>query len=149
MSFLAYKGFDKDLKCRGFQYEIGKTYSMEDKPEVCSRGFHCCKRLSDVFSYYSPWTFIPDPYCSGPFSTMLPNGATIESDNRFCVVEVLGNISMENDFSTNSVKYATNKIKILWELTREDMIELVECDAKRTETDFIQLRSLVNALKKD
>ena len=48
-----YKGFDKDLKCRDFQYEIGKTYE-EPTTELCNKGFHACEYPLDVFGYYAP-----------------------------------------------------------------------------------------------
>lgn len=47
-----YKGFDKNLKCRDFQYEIGKEYETE-RAELCKEGFHFCENPHDVLSYYS------------------------------------------------------------------------------------------------
>ena len=48
-----YKGFDKDLKCRDFKYEIGKAYE-EPTAELCDKGFHACEHPLDVFGYYAP-----------------------------------------------------------------------------------------------
>lgn len=53
----AYKGFNYDMKCNGFQYEEGQTYECE-KAEICECGFHACLRLSDCFRYYSPNTSV-------------------------------------------------------------------------------------------
>ena len=49
----AYKGFDENLKCKDFQYEIGKTYE-EPTAELCEKGFHACEYPLDVFEYYAP-----------------------------------------------------------------------------------------------
>ena len=48
-----FKGFDKDLKCRNFQYEIGKTYT-ENKAELCEAGFHACEHPLNCLNYYEP-----------------------------------------------------------------------------------------------
>ena len=49
----AYKGFEKDMTCRGFQYEEGKEYET-DKAELCESGFHACEYPLDCFGYYPP-----------------------------------------------------------------------------------------------
>lgn len=83
-TIVAYKGFDKDLKCRGFQYEVGKEYE-EPKAKACESGFHACEHPLDVFNYYHP-----------------------KDGSRFCFVEQSGKISKENEDS----KVASSKIKI-------------------------------------
>ena len=49
-----FKGFDKDLKCRDLQYEVGKEAAVDGDIELCKRGIHFCKNPHDVFNYYSP-----------------------------------------------------------------------------------------------
>lgn len=78
-----YKGFDKDLKCRGFQYEIGKEYECENAV-ACETGFHACERPLDVFSYYPP------------------------ASSRYCEVEQSG----KTDANSDDSKVASTKIKI-------------------------------------
>ena len=49
----AYKGFNRDMTCRGFQFEEGKTYE-EDRAELCEAGFHACENPMDCMGYYNP-----------------------------------------------------------------------------------------------
>ena len=82
-----YKGFDKGLKCRGMQYEVGRTYT-EDEASVCASGFHACERPLDVFEYYPPAT------------------------SRYCEVKQSGEADREFD----GTKIASTRIKIGTEL---------------------------------
>ncbi len=135
MSFFAYKGFDKDLKCRGFQYEVGKTYSMPEKPVICERGFHCCKRLADVFKYYSPQHWWTVQNCEA----LLPIEAE-QTGNRFCLVEVCGDVDIEEGVSF-SRKVATNSITIVRELSTDEMTEIIERESEIAMSDWMLIES--------
>ena len=78
-----YKGFNKDMTCRGFQFEEGKEYK-EEKAETCKSGFHACEYPLDVFNYYPP------------------------NESVFHEVEQSGDISRDSENS----KVASTKIKI-------------------------------------
>ena len=88
---IGYKAFNKDLTCRGFQYEIGQTYSMEEKPIPCERGFHFCKSIVETYGYYE-----------------------MSDNTRICKIEALGEIVTDDN-----VKYCTNKIKILEDIIED------------------------------
>lgn len=48
----SYKAFDKNMQCRGFQYEVGKEYEMDGEIKCCKQGFHACKSPMEVWDYY-------------------------------------------------------------------------------------------------
>ena len=92
----SYKGFDKNMKCRGFQYEVGKEYDMDGEIKCCNRGFHACKSPLEVWDYYD----------------ML--------NSRFAEVEQSGKIDEEE----NSTKVCSSHIKIKAELKLADIINI-------------------------
>ena len=73
----AYKGFDKDLKCRGFQYESGKEYE-EEESKLCKIGFHACENPLDTFRYYRP---TDSRYCE---VDVADNGERNSEDTKIC-----------------------------------------------------------------
>ncbi|EJP0646380.1 hypothetical protein NVB32_003376 [Salmonella enterica subsp. enterica serovar Adelaide] len=93
---VTFKGFNKDLKCRDFQFEIGKTFHHDGKVEACVSGFHACECPFDVFSYYSP------------------------ADSRFAETISFGITNREEDGDT---KIASDSITIKAELTLPQFIQ--------------------------
>lgn len=94
----SYKGFDKDFKCKDFQYEVGKEYEIEGEIKCCERGFHACESPMEVFDYYD----------------ML--------NSRFAEVEQSGQIDKKDD--NKSTKICSSRIKIKAELKLADIINI-------------------------
>lgn len=92
----SYKAFDKNMQCRGFQYEVGKEYEMDGEIECCYRGFHACKSPMEVWDHYD----------------ML--------NSRYAKVEQSGKIDKEE----NSTKVCSSCIKIKAELKLADIINI-------------------------
>ena len=86
---IAYKGFDNNLCCRGFQFKVGEEYEQQGNIKCCENGFHACTNPFDVLLYYN-----------------------VDGKNRFCQVEQYGTI----DNSNKDTKQASSKIKIKAEI---------------------------------
>ena len=91
-----YKVFNPDWTCRGFQYEVGKTYEEDVVPDVCKVGFHFCQKLADCFGYYN-----------------------FDPNNKVAEIEALGDIDEGDN------KCCTNKITIVQEITWQEVLEMV------------------------
>ena len=92
----SYKAFDKNMKCRNFQYEVGKEYEMDGEIKCCNRGFHACKSPMEVWDYYDIL------------------------NSRYAEVEQSGKIDEEE----NSTKVCSSHIKIKAELKLADIIKV-------------------------
>ena len=90
-----YKGFDQNLNCRGFQYEVGGEYEHEGEVDCCESGFHFCEYPLDVFGYYPP------------------------ASSRYCEVEGTGKIDRDNGDS----KVACSKLKVKAEIGLIELIK--------------------------
>ncbi|HCU2535368.1 TPA: hypothetical protein OUK34_001496 [Pseudomonas aeruginosa] len=90
----AYKGFKQDLTCRGYQFEIGGTYTHDGEVEACASGFHSCEYPLDVFGYYAP------------------------GESRFAIVKASGQLSRHDDDS----KIASATLVVEAEISMPTMI---------------------------
>lgn len=94
---IAYKGFNNDFSCRGFHYEVGKEYHIDDEVELCVNGFHACQNPLDVFNYYS-----------------------MTSLTRYALVELWGGV----EFAADNEKLCATDIRIVKEMTIDEMVEI-------------------------
>lgn len=111
MSIKGYKVFNPDWTCRGFQYEVGKTYKHEGNIEMCGAGFHFCQKIIDCFNYYS-----------------------FDSNNKVAEVEAIGLVK------TSDNKSVTDKIVIVRELTWHEVLDLAntgrDCTGNRNSGNY-------------
>ena len=89
-----YKGFDKNFRCRGFQFKVGETYKIDGEIKICERGFHFCDEPLAVFEYYEP------------------------ANSRFALVEATGDIVADGKH-----KFCTNELVIIKEITLDELIK--------------------------
>ena len=99
-----YKGFDKNFQCRGFQYEIGKSYTHKGEIEPCKSGFHACEYPLSVFNYYAP--------ANSRFSEVEARGKIVPYDEKIACekLKIKAEISL-NAMITAAVKFTLSKIK--------------------------------------
>ena len=97
-----FKGFNEDLTCRGFQYEIGKTYKHNGEVELCRSGFHFCRKLKDVHHFYNLKT------------------------SRICEIEADGKID------DDGVKSVCSRMRIVREVSREEIWSIINIGEKNT-----------------
>ena len=101
----AYKGFDKNWKCRDYQYTVGETHVHDGKTEACESGLHSCEYPLDVLSYYSP------------------------AQSVFALVEASGDLSRKGDDS----KIASSRLTVKAELGIAGLVKAaIEYTVSRT-----------------
>ena len=95
---VGYKVFKPDWTCRGYKFAVGETFTEDETPICCMRGFHFCKDVAGCFNYYD-----------------------FNSDNKVAEVEALGDIDINKDGN----KYSTNKIRIVREISWYEVLDMV------------------------
>ena len=117
-----FKGTEKDMSCKGYRYELGKQFDLDDdiNPVLCEKGFHFCKNLKIVFRYYS-----------------------IGDGNRFFGVEAL---VKKSDWDTYDDKYAAKSIHFIRELTVDEVFEAVSNKEVREWADEQKKRAMETSI---
>lgn len=109
-----YKGFNKPLTCKGFQFKVGKVFAVKGAPVLCENGFHFCKKLSHVFHFY---------YCNFSESEEW-------QENVYCEIEALGRIdsSQQHLSDCTTPKYCTDIIRIKRLLSWEEVKQIYQTE---------------------
>lgn len=98
MGVIGYKGFDKNLCCRGVQFDIGKIFTEDCDPKTVRNGFHFCLEPFGVLKHYP-----------------------MKKGNRYCIVEAVGKLSTDSHLDT---KASTNRLKIVKEISEQELYRI-------------------------
>ena len=129
-SITSIKGFDSELKCRGFQFEVGKSYTVDGAVVACRNGFHAV----DVSNPFHVWDFYPIIGDDGKLT-------------RYAEVEQTGAIERQDDEHKRGTKIASASIAIKAELSLPDFIRravdalIKSTKGKETSGDYAQIGS--------
>ena len=96
MSVKGYKVFNPDWTCKGFQYEVGKTYKHDGDIKICETGFHFCRKAAACFNYYN-----------------------FDPKNKVAEVEAIGCVK------TKGNKFVTDEIIIVREISWQELLTIV------------------------
>lgn len=102
-AIFAYKGFDKNFRCRDFMYEVGKEYHIDGNLKICKKGFHACKDLINTFKYY--------PMENSRFAIVKLWGEVLYGDNKMCAsdIEIVEELSLKDIVK----RYVASKVDFL------------------------------------
>ena len=117
----AYKGFNKDMTCRGFQYEVGKEYECDGEISLCEQGFHACENPLDVLDFYND---IDGKYCE------VEQSGRTETDGKKTVsskIKINAEIGFAGLFKLGVewLKEITNPKKVIEKITNKNNNEIV------------------------
>src|SRR6266567_517646 len=113
MKVNGYKGFDKDLKCRGMQYEVGKTATYNGTVSLCNSGLHFCEHPLDTWTYYKP-----------------------QDGSRYAVVEADGVADKTSENSKRVAQSLTVKAEVKIPALLKAAVEFVFSKVKTTTGDY-------------
>ena len=116
MNKKGFKGFNKDLTCRNFQFSENAEFSQDGDPVPCKNGFHYCENPLDVFNYYPP------------------NG-----DNVYTTVEARGSVVQEQDKSATNKIYVGKRISLseMFKLGFKKVVELCEASKEANTSAYV------------
>ncbi len=123
-----FKVFNSDWTCRGFQYEVGKTYEMNGAPNVCNRGFHFCKKAADCFGYYS---FDP----ANKVAEIIAHGVIAEEGARAMAIGNIKRVYVDGCAIGGLFNQYAEQTRPFWKAVQNRKISIIVSDVLKNEVE--------------